>query len=149
MYLNDLLIVVVEYFWAMPLIVGGKIDLWTCLANSAKKSATSRGHQRCFNGQRKSLHASEASATIHDWLNGAKVSEASSLQGYKRARYKAVRMRGNYLRTNQPKPGTTAAVHQEIIDLGSNDLAALSCNIYDIHWENFRFSLFLTIIETP
>jgi len=36
------------------------------------------------------------------------------------ARYKAVRMRGNYLRTNQPKPGTTAAVHQEIIDPSSN-----------------------------
>jgi len=51
-------------------------------------------------------------------------------------------MRGNYLRTNQPKPETMAAIYQEIID--QFEWSCYAFTLLTMLIENFRF---LVVIE--
>lgn len=119
----------------LPLIVNEKIDLRTWLADNVKKSATSREHrwylmdnENFCTPRRKPRPRSSAG-----WME----QRSQKRVHYKaiNARYKAVRMRGNYLRTNQPKPDGQRQLSVKKSSTSVRMVLLRPRTSYDIHWE--------------
>lgn len=137
-YSDNSLIVAAKYLSAINRWC--KIDLQTCLVDSDIEICNVSRAPMILNGQRKLLHASEAPATVLS-LNGAKAQKQVHYKAIN-ARYKVVRMHGNYLRTNQPKPNGQRQLSVKKSSTSTRMVLLHSCTSYDTHWELLHLFFF-------